>query len=100
MGTLCDSCTSINRDENMGTEQVIKRTISNNNKIQRENRLFNKACSFLVNSESFVKKLRLRLLYQHLQRHYCSLKTYCSMCVSLYFTWIAAGRSLEREGYD
>ena len=86
--------------KNMGTEQVIKRTISNNNKIQRENRLFNKVCSFSINSESFVKKLRPRLLYQHLQRHYCLLKTYGSMCISLYLAWIAAGRSLEGEGYD
>jgi hypothetical protein len=84
----------------MSTGQIIKRTISNNNKIQRENRLFNKACRFSINSESFVKKIRPRLLYQHLQRHYCSLKTYCSMCISLYLTWIAAGRSLEGEGYD
>jgi len=79
----------------MDTGRWIKQTISKNNKAQRENKLFNNADTPAIASEARVEKLKLILLYNHLQGHYFLIRAYCLMCFSLYIAWVVGNGPLD-----
>ena len=81
----------------MNPGQMVKHEVSSNC-VKREGEESNSIHRLSTINQLLVKKLRSRLAYKHLQKHYFLMRAYCLRRVSSYIAWVVG--TPVNEGYD